>query len=34
MIDAVAKDLGGVYALVNHCPGPKAAIFEELSEDD
>lgn len=34
MIDAVAADLGGVYALVNHCPGPKAATFENLTEED
>lgn len=34
MIDAVAKDLGGVYALVNHCPGPKAGTFESLTEED
>jgi len=34
MIDAVAKDLGGVYALVNHCPGPKAGTFETLTEED
>ena len=26
--------LGGVYALVNHCPGPKAATFENLTEED
>ena len=25
MINDVAAQLGGVYALVNHCPGPKAA---------
>ncbi len=34
MIDAVAADLGGVYALVNHCPGPRAATFENLTEED
>lgn len=34
MIDAVAADLGGVYGLVNHCPGPKAATFENLTEAD
>lgn len=34
MIDNVAKDLGGVYALVNHCPGPKAGTFEDLTEAD
>ena len=34
MIDRAAKDLGGVYALVNHCPGPKAGSFEQLTEED
>lgn len=34
MINAVAKELGGVYALVNHCPGPKAGSFETLTEAD
>lgn len=34
MIDAVAEELGGVYALVNHCPGPKAGTFETLTEED
>ncbi len=34
MIDDVAAQLGGVYALVNHCPGPKAGPFEELTEAD
>lgn len=34
MIDQVAKDLGGIYALVNHCPGPKAGTFETLTEED
>lgn len=34
LIDTVAADLGGVYALVNHCPGPKAGTFETLTEED
>lgn len=34
MINDVAAQLGGVYALVNHCPGPKAGVFEGLSEED
>ena len=34
MINDVAEQLGGVYALVNHCPGPKAATFENLTEED
>ena len=34
MIDDVARDLGGVYALINHCPGPKAGSFETLTEAD
>ena len=34
MINQVARDLGGIYALVNHCPGPKAGSFEELTEED
>ena len=34
MIDEVAAQLGGIYALVNHCPGPKAGSFEALTEDD
>lgn len=34
MIDDVAAQLGGVYALVNHCPGPKAGSFESLTEED
>ncbi len=34
LIDDVAAQLGGVYALVNHCPGPKAAAFEDLTEED
>ena len=34
MIDAVAKDLGGIYGLVNHCPGPKAGLFEKLTEEE
>ena len=34
MIDDVAQDLGGVYALINHCPGPKAGSFESLTEAD
>lgn len=23
MINKVAEDLGGIYGLVNHCPGPE-----------
>ena len=34
MINQVAADLGGVYGLVNHCPGPKAGTFEALTEAD
>ena len=34
MINSVAKDLGGIYALVNHCPGSKAGTFETLTEED
>ena len=34
MIDRIAADLGGIYALVNHCPGPKAGSFEQLTEED
>lgn len=34
MIHQVAKDLGGVYALVNLCPGPKAGSFEAVTEED
>lgn len=34
LIDSVVEDLGGVYALVNHCPGPKAGTFESLTEED
>lgn len=34
MIHTVAKDLGGVYALVNLCPGPKAGTFEQVTEED
>ena len=34
MINKVAEDLGGIYALVNHCPGPKAGSFEALTEAD
>jgi len=34
LIDDVAAQFGGVYALVNHCPGPKAAAFEDLTEED
>lgn len=32
MINKVAEDLGGIYGLVNHCPGPKAGTFEALTE--
>ena len=34
MIEQIGKDLGGIYGLVNHCPGPKAGSFEELTEED
>ena len=34
MINKVAADLGGIYGLVNHCPGPKAGTFEALTEAD
>lgn len=34
LVNDVAKQLGGVYGLVNHCPGPKAGTFEALTEDD
>lgn len=34
MIDKVAADLGSIYGLVNHCPGPKAGSFEALTEAD
>ena len=34
MITAIGNDLDGIYALVNHCPGPKAATFENLTEED
>ena len=34
MINKVAEDLGGIYGLVNHCPGPKAGTFEALTEAD
>ena len=34
MINKVAEDLGGIYGLVNHCPGPKAGTFEALPEAD
>ncbi len=34
MIDDAAKDLGGIYGLVNLCPGPKAGKFEGVNEDD
>ena len=34
MINRVAEDLGGIYGLVNHCPGPKAGAFEALTEAD
>ncbi len=34
MIDGAAKELGGIYALVNHSPGPKAGSFESLTEED
>ena len=27
MINKVAEGLGGIYGLVNHCPGPKAGTF-------
>ena len=34
MIEKIGKDLGGIYGLVNHCPGPKAGTFEALTEED
>lgn len=34
MIDAVAQKLGNIYGLINHCPGPKAGTFEQLTEED
>lgn len=34
MVTDVGNDLGGVFALVNHCPGPKAGTFESLTEED
>ena len=34
MINKVAEDLGGIYGLVNHCPGPKAGTFEALTKAD
>ena len=34
MINKVAEDLGGIYDLVNHCPGPKVGTFEALTEAD
>ncbi len=34
MIEKIGKDLGGIYGLVNHCPGPKAGAFEALTEED
>ena len=34
MINKVASDLGGIYGLVNHCPGPKAGTFEALTDAD
>ena len=34
MINDVAEQLGGVYALINHCPGPKAGPFETLADED
>ena len=34
MVTEVGNSLGGLYALVNHCPGPKAGSFETLTEED
>jgi len=34
MINKVAADLGGIYGLVNHCPGPKAGTFESLNDEN
>ena len=34
MIDDVAAQLGNIYGLVNHCPGPQAGTFEQLTEED
>ncbi|MCH3949603.1 MAG: SDR family oxidoreductase [Acidaminococcus sp.] len=34
MVNEVGTKLGGIYALVNHCPGPKAGHFEDLTEAD
>ena len=34
LIDDAAKDLGGIYGLVNLCPGPKAGGFDAVNEAD
>lgn len=34
MIHEVAKEFGGIYGLVNLCPGPKAGTFEQMTEED
>ena len=34
MIHQAAKDLGGIYGLLNLCPGPKAGGFEAVNEAD
>ena len=34
MIHDAARDLGGLYGLVNLCPGPKAGTFEGVTEED
>ena len=34
MIRKVAKEFGGIYGLVNLCPGPKAGTLEQMTEED
>ena len=34
LIDDAARDLGGLYGLVNLCPGPKAGGFDAVNEAD
>ena len=34
LINDAAKDLGGIYGLVNLCPGPKAGGFDAVNEAD
>lgn len=33
-INAVGKDFGSIYALVNLCPGPKAGSFDAVTDAD